>query len=112
MKAPLPPALVKHRDAIVRLCEAYGVDRLEVFGSAADGRFDEQRSDFDFIATFSPQAQATIGSRFLELADALEVLLGRRVDLMANQPIRNSYLRKAIEASRRDLYVRAIAEAS
>jgi len=83
-----------------------------VFGSAADGRFDPGRSDFDFIATFSADAREAIGRNFLELADALEHLLGRRVDLLTNEPIRNPYLRKAVEASRRDLHVRAPAEAS
>lgn len=112
MKPPLAQPLIEHRDEIARLCRIHGVERLEVFGSAADGRFDPERSDFDFIATFSPEAQASIGRCFLEFADALEVLFGRHVDLLSNQPIRNPYLRKAVDASRRDLYVRATAEAS
>ena len=81
-------------------------------GSAADGRFDLARSDFDFIVTFSAAVQPSIARHFVGLADDLERLLGRRVDLLTNQPIRNPYLRKAIEASRRDFYVRAPAEAS
>ena len=112
MTPPLAPPLIVHRDEIARLCRLYGVERLEVFGSAADGRFDPQRSDFDFIATFAPEAQAAIGPRFIELAEALEAVLGRRVDLLTNQPIRNPYLRRAVNASRRDLYVRTTAEAS
>jgi predicted nucleotidyltransferase len=112
MKPPLAPPLITHSDEIARLCRAYGVERLEVFGSAADGRFDPERSDFDFIATFSPTAQTSIGRRFLEFADALEAMLGRRVDLLTDHPIRNPYLRRAVDASRRDLYVRSTAEAS
>ena len=53
MTAALAQPLIDHRAAIVRLCEAHGVARLEVFGSAADGRFDPARSDFDFIVTFA-----------------------------------------------------------
>ena len=109
---PLAQPLIDHHEQIERLCRAYGVSRLEVFGSAADGRFDPQRSDFDFIATFVPEAQASIARRYLEFAEALEHLLGRRVDLLTSQPIRNPYLRKAVDRSRRDLYVRATAEAS
>lgn len=109
---PLAKPLIDHRDQIASLCRAYEVERLEVFGSAADGRFDPARSDFDFIVTFVPGAQESISDRYFGLAEALENLLGRRVDLMTNQPIRNPYLRKAVNASRRDLYVRAAAEAS
>lgn len=112
MQPPLAAPLIEHRDEIARLCRAYGVERLEVFGSAADGRFDPGRSDFDFIVTFSSQAQASIARCYLEFADALEALLGRHVDLLTDHPIRNPYLRRAIDASRRDLYVRTTAEAS
>lgn len=109
---PLAQPLIVHRDEIARLCREFGVERLEVFGSAADGRFDPARSDFDLIVTFSPRAQDAISRYFFGFVDALERLLGRRVDLMTNQPIRNPYLRRAVDASRRDLYVRSLAEAS
>jgi len=112
MSLALAQPLIEHRDAIARLCREHGVERLEVFGSAADGRFDPARSDFDFIVTFSAAAQPSIARHFVSLADELERLLGRRVDLLTNQPIRNPYLHKAVEASRRDFYVRAPAEAS
>ena len=58
-----------------------------------------------------PEVQESIAHHYLEFAEALEQLLGRRVDLLPNQPIRNPYLRKAIDASRCELYVRATAEA-
>jgi hypothetical protein len=109
---PLAQPLVDHHEDIARLCREHGVERLEVFGSAADGRFDPQRSDFDFIVTFSPEAQASVASHYFGLADALERLLGRRVDLMTDLPIRNPYLRRTVEATRREIYVRALAQAS
>jgi predicted nucleotidyltransferase len=108
----LAPLLIEHHDAIVRLCRDCGVDRLEVFGSAADGRFDGARSDFDFIVSLSPEAEASLSDRYFKLAEGLEALLGRPVDLLTNRPIRNPYLRRAIDASRMDLYVRPPAEAS
>lgn len=112
---PLPPIaqpLLDRREAIEQLCRDHGVARLEVFGSAATGHFDPVRSDFDFIVTFTQDADRSVADRYFGLADALEALLGRRVDLLANQPIRNPYFRRAVDASRRDLYVRAAAEAS
>lgn len=112
VNAPLAQPLIDHHDDIARLCGEHGVERLEVFGSAADGRFDPQRSDFDFIVTFSPEAQASLASHYFGLAEALERLLGRRVDLMTDQPIRNPYLRRTVDATRREIYVRALAQAS
>ncbi|MCB1982861.1 MAG: nucleotidyltransferase domain-containing protein [Rhodoferax sp.] len=112
LRPPLAEPLIEHGDEIAALCRAYGVERLEVFGSAAEGRFDPARSDFDFIVTLAPDPARSISDRYFGLADALESLLGRRVDLLTNQPIRNPFLRRAVDASRRDLYVRTPAEAS
>ena len=112
---PLPAALVQQREQLVSLCVRYGVERLEVFGSAADGRFDPARSDYDFIARFAPKAPAEAGSlgrRFVGLAEGLEAALGARVDLISDAPIRNRYLREAVDASRRLVYERTAEQAS
>lgn len=39
-------------DAIAGLCRAYGVKRLDLFGSAATGSFEPGRSDVDLLADF------------------------------------------------------------
>ncbi len=109
MPTPIAEPLLRHQEAIAALCQSHGVVRLEVFGSAANGRFDPARSDVDLIASFAPEAQALIGQHYFELAEGLEKLLGCRVDLLTDQPIRNPYLRATVNASRRDLYVRAAA---
>jgi uncharacterized protein len=85
-----------HISEIEALCRKYGVTRLELFGSATGSQFDPDRSDFDLIATFAE----TPGIEFVRFADELEVLLGRRVDLMFNQPIKNPFLRREIDATR------------
>lgn len=86
------PLIDQHRDAIGRLCRQYGVQRLEIFGSAARGAdFDPAASDADFLVTFGPGSDLSPLTRFLDLADALESLLGRPVDLLE---------RGAVEASR------------
>jgi uncharacterized protein len=112
MLPPLAKPLVQHRAAIADLCRAHGVEKLEVFGSAANGRFDAARSDIDLIASFSPAVESSIAQHFFALEQALESLLGYRVDLLTDQPIRNPYLRATVDASRRELYVRAPAEIS
>ena len=108
---PLAQPLLDHGDAIAALCRAFGVERLEVFGSAANGSFDPSRSDFDFIARFAADADDSIAANYYGLCDALEALLGRHVDVMTDRPIENPYLRRAVDASRRELYVRAAEQA-
>ncbi len=112
MASALAQPLIDHHEDIVRVCRAYGVERLEVFGSAADGRFDADRSDFDFIVRLKPQPQALLARRYFGFVEALEALLGRHVDVMTDGPIENPYLRHAVNASRRVLHVEPAAEAS
>jgi len=73
--APMPPPLAQpqfdHRDEIVALCRAYGVERPEFFASAADGRFDAQRSDYDFIVRLAQRPQESLARRYLGFIDAL-----------------------------------------
>ena len=44
--------LKSNAPAIQRLCEACGVLRLEIFGSATEERFDPGCSDLDFLVSF------------------------------------------------------------
>lgn len=55
----------------------YGVARIGVFGSYARGTATET-SDVDLVVEFA----RPIGFKFMELADYLERLLGKRVDLL------------------------------
>jgi uncharacterized protein len=87
------------RDALAAVCRRYGVERLEVFGSAARrAGFDPNRSDADFLVTFKPAARNDLAA-FSDLKEALERLLGRPVDLVE---------REAVEASRNFIRRRAI----
>jgi len=112
MPPPLAQPLTDHRDEIAALCRAFGVERLEVFGSAADGRFDAHRSDFDFIVRMTQHPQDTLARRWLGFIEALEALLGRHVDAFGDGPIENPFLRHAVNASRRVLHDESAAEAS
>lgn len=83
--------IAEKRNAVAALCRRFGVARLEVFGSAVRGTgFDRDRSDADFLVTFTPATRNDLAA-FADFKDALEKLLGRRVDLVE---------REAVEASR------------
>ncbi len=100
-----------NRTQIAALCRQYGVASLDVFGSASTGAFDEASSDIDFIVRFGDMSPG-IANRYLDLAEALERLLGRPVDLMLDGPIRNPYLRRSVDSTRMNVFERAALQAA
>jgi len=90
-------AALLDREEIARTCRRYGVARLRVFGSAVTGRFDPDRSDVDFFVDFLPEVHDLLGN-YLALNEALEKILGRKVDLVMSDAVENPYF--AAEASR------------
>jgi predicted nucleotidyltransferase len=103
-----------HREEIGELCRRYGVERLEVFGSAATEEFDEESSDVDFVVLFSDDVRRAPGyaDAYLDLAWDLEDLLGRDVDLVTERSIQNPYFRRSVDSSREVVYERRSQEAS
>ena len=52
------PAIAQHRSGIFAICRRFGIQRLEVFGSAARAdAFDPEHSDADFLVEFAPGVQ-------------------------------------------------------
>jgi len=85
------------------LCGKYNVRRLFAFGSVLTDRFDEQ-SDVDLIVDFDKNAVKDHFLNYFDFKYALEDILGRQVDLLEEQPIQNSYLRKNIENTKTLIY--------
>jgi hypothetical protein len=103
--APLPLLLQAKLEPLRELCERYGVERLELFGSAAKGAFDPESSDIDLIAHFRNRRQGDYAARFLAFAEAAEALLQRPVDLLTEAMIKNPYFKQDVDESRTTLYV-------
>jgi len=92
------------QDRLEALCRRFGVKRLELFGSASDGRFYSEGSDLDFLVVFDPSVGGSRADRYFGLLEALESLFSRPVDLVELEAIRNPYFRESIERSRTLLY--------
>lgn len=95
-------------DKIGELCEQYHVKRLEVFGSAATGRYREGESDVDFIVEFLPVSLEEHCDAFFDLMFALENLFGTKIDLVTPLPPEraNPYFMREIAKSRQVVYER------
>lgn len=68
------------RKAKPLLMQQYGLSSIGIFGAAVRDDFRED-SDLDIMVEFS----RPVGMEFIELADALEALTGRRVDLVSRK---------------------------
>ncbi|MGA2501303.1 MAG: nucleotidyltransferase domain-containing protein [Tepidisphaeraceae bacterium] len=97
------PLVGKHRDEIAELCRKYGVRKLELFGSAAQGNFNEAMSDVDFFYEFDSDP-VRLADRFFGLMEDLEELLGHKVDLVSSQDAKNPYFLQVANRHRTTLY--------
>lgn len=93
-------------DALRGVCARYHVMRLDVTGSLARGDFDPTRSDIDLLVEFSPGASVS-AIEFMELTQAIERIVGRRVDLIELQAVTNPILRAALIRDRTPFYAAA-----
>jgi predicted nucleotidyltransferase len=71
------------------LIQRYPIRRLALFGSWARGDARED-SDVDVLVDVDP----SIGIGFVELAEELELALGRHVDLVSRRAIRPAYWKR------------------
>lgn len=91
------------RAAVARLCRRWRAERLVLFGSAARGK-PEPGSDLDLLVRFRPMAPGERAQALFGLEEDLERALGRPVDLMEEEAIRNPFLRRSIEQAQVVLY--------
>jgi uncharacterized protein len=102
----------QHRPEVATLCSRFGVQSLEVFGSAADGAFDPAHSDIDFLVEFSTDDTGSLFHRYFGLQEALEQLFRRKIDLVSASALSNPYFIAAVNKSRQTVYAYARAQAA
>jgi len=100
---PLPSEIEVLRGDVAALCRSFEVERLDLFGSVARGET-RSASDIDLMVRFRPPHDKGYADRYLGLAEALEKLFGRPVDLVTDRSVRNPILRRAIANDRQTLY--------
>lgn len=97
--------LVKEKyEDLANLCQRFHVQRIDLFGSAADERFDQQTSDLDFLVTFEDLGPGEYVDAYFGLLEALQDLFQRPVDLVVASAVKNPYFLEEIEQTRMLLY--------
>ncbi|MBU4444599.1 nucleotidyltransferase domain-containing protein [bacterium] len=90
-------------DRIRRLCNEYKVAKLYLFGSALTERFNNE-SDIDFIVTFKNIELIEYADNYFDFKFSLEDLLQMKIDLLEEKSIKNPFLKKSINLSKRLIY--------
>ncbi|HUI33019.1 MAG TPA: nucleotidyltransferase domain-containing protein [Dysgonamonadaceae bacterium] len=93
----------KNMDKIRRLCEQHYVSQLSVFGSILTNKYNKN-SDIDLLVNFSNIDLQNYADNYFSLKQALEEIFMRQVDLLEDKAIKNPYLRKSIDSSKRLIY--------
>ena len=104
MNRSLNAELETKRVALTTLCRKYGVVRLDLFGSGTGEDWRPGESDLDFVVTFRSDPESGLADRYLGLAEELEALFGRPVDLLTERAIRNPYFRRNVDETRAPVY--------
>jgi predicted nucleotidyltransferase len=87
------------------LCADYHVDKMYLFGSALNSSFTAQ-SDVDLLVKFKQMDLGKYFQNYMELKKNLESLLGRKIDLLEEQTLKNPILIKSINKSKELIYGR------
>jgi len=80
------------------------VKKFYLFGSALTPRFDENNSDIDVLVETAEISPEEKGEYLIALWEDLEKLFNRKVDLLTENSLRNPYLAREIEQTRKLIY--------
>jgi predicted nucleotidyltransferase len=94
MKKQLKRTTVLTREKVISIMkkelpylkDKYGVERIVLYGSFAKGK-QKKKSDIDILVDL----RKTLGLEFVELADRLEEILGRKVDVATFDHFKRSF---------------------
>mgnify|MGYP000775390383 CR=1 FL=1 len=88
---------------IIDLCKRHKVHKLFVFGSVLTNRFNDD-SDVDLVVDFNKTEVEDYFDNYFDFKYSLQDLLGREIDLLEEQTIKNPYLKKNIDSTKMLIY--------
>ena len=92
------------RQAIAEACARHGVLRLDAFGSALRDDFRPDESDLDLLVEFRPMEPYARVDAYFGMLEELRALLGTKIDLVMAGAVKNPYISRDIERTKRMLY--------
>lgn len=96
--------LIKNNiEPLKQLCLTHNVDTMYLFGSATTSNFNEE-SDIDLLVKFKKFDLAGYFDNYMSLKLKLKNLLGRDIDLLEEQTLKNPVLINAVNKSKELVY--------
>lgn len=92
-----------HIEQLKALCKTYHVEKMYLFGSALNSNFTD-KSDIDFLVKFGFITLANYFDNYLNFKSNLKNLLGKEIDLVEEQTLKNPILINSIEKSKQLIY--------
>ena len=96
--------LENKRQAIAEVCRRHGVARLDAFGSALRDDFRPGESDVDLLVEFRPMEPYARVDAYFGMLEELRALLGLEIDLVMAGAVKNPYIARDIDRTKRMLY--------
>jgi hypothetical protein len=99
------PVITNNLSKIQEVCKKYKVKELYAFGSVTENDFNE-KSDVDLLVEFdkSKIPLEDFADNFFDLADNLENIFNRRVDLLTLNSLKNPYFIQEVNKSKQIIY--------
>jgi hypothetical protein len=99
------PVITNNLSKIQEVCKKYKVKELYAFGSVTGNDFNE-KSDVDLLVEFdkSKIPLEDFADNFFDLADNLENIFNRRVDLLTLNSLKNPYFIQEVNKSKQIIY--------
>jgi predicted nucleotidyltransferase len=93
--------LIESKKSDIRLlCQSLGVEKLYTFGSINTSSFSEA-SDLGFLVKFKHEEY---GEEYLALADSLQKVLHKKIDLVTFQQVSNPYFIAELNKTKKLIY--------
>jgi len=89
-------------DWIEEFCQRWEIQEFSFFGSILRDDFQPQ-SDIDILVSFSPDAKWSLFD-IIDMKDELQQILGRNVDIVEKDAVRNPFRKESIMSSREVVY--------
>jgi uncharacterized protein len=92
-----------NKDKINALCRSYNVKSLFAFGSVCTDKFNDH-SDIDLLIAFNPMDYGDYADAYFNMAEELEKLFRRPVDLITDKSLSNPYFIKSLNKTKALIY--------
>jgi predicted nucleotidyltransferase len=95
--------LTDNIEKIKILCMAHNVKTLFAFGSVCSESFNDE-SDIDLLISFNPMDYGDYADAYFDIAEKLEDLFERPVDLVTDKSLANPYFIDSVNHTKTLLY--------